>query len=106
MLGDQFPENRKRGLERVIEQEEAFLNRVKLCHGQPVGRLGKFSPLQAIGCQKRIVAWIGDWWNCTRIGSGITRYLFMFHPHFVRCLISFPKMPDGTHVISRETNYP
>lgn len=30
MLGDQVPENRKRGLERVIEQEEAFSNGVKL----------------------------------------------------------------------------
>lgn len=30
LLGDQVPENRKRGLERLNEQEEAFLNRVKL----------------------------------------------------------------------------
>lgn len=33
MLGDQVPENRKRGLARVIEQEEAFLNRVRLAIG-------------------------------------------------------------------------
>lgn len=32
-FGDQVPENRQRGLARMMEQEEAFFNRVRLAMG-------------------------------------------------------------------------